>query len=216
MFDERISPRKQKIIEFYAYAKSVVIERGFLNEIAWQDQVDFSNLTETDLLREVAWVVLSSGMREAVIRKKFPTISEAFYCWSDAGRIARNSTRCRQQALKAFGHRPKIGAIIEVARRIDSDGFVFFKSKIELSKIEFIRSLPFMGPATSYHLAKNIGLDVVKPDRHLVRFASSAGYGDPLRLCEEIAESVGDRLSVVDIVLWRFATLDRNYAAYVS
>ena len=82
--------------------------------------------------------------------------------------------------------------------------------------VEFIQTLPFMGPATSYHLAKNIGLDVVKPDRHLLRMAAAVGYDSPSLLCEDIAASVGDRVSVVDVVLWRFATLNSNYTDYFA
>jgi hypothetical protein len=68
-----------------------------------------------------------------------------------------------------------------------------------------------MGPATSHHLAKNIGLDVVKADRHLLRIAEKAGYNCPDELCETISEYVGDKKSVVDVVIWRFAATQSNY-----
>lgn len=83
--------------------------------------------------------------------------------------------------------------------------------QITSNGVSFLETFPYIGPVTAYHLAKNIGLDVVKPDRHLVRLAASAGYPSPLALCEDIATVLGERLGVVDLVLWRFATQCERY-----
>ncbi len=205
-----ISPR-EKVAEIYNYIREFVVESGFQEEIEWQDQIRFSHVTESDFLRESAWVILSSGMRESVIRNLFPDITEVFYSWQKASVVVRNSEQCKKKALVIFNHSQKVSAIIEVARQIDDLGFQMLKSRIDLEGVKFIESLPFMGPATSYHLAKNIGLDCVKPDRHLLRVAAATGYESPRQLCEDISMSVGDRISVVDLVLWRYATLNPNY-----
>ncbi len=44
--------------------------------------------------------------------------------------------------------------------------------------------------------------------------AATAGYDTPKLLCEDISSSVGDRISVIDLVIWRFATLNSNYLEY--
>ena len=82
--------------------------------------------------------------------------------------------------------------------------------------MEAIRCLPFMGPATSYHLAKNLGLDVVKPDRHLLRITDVTGYQSPYEMCCDIAKVTSDKLSVIDLVIWRFATIQRQYLDHFS
>lgn len=208
---------RQRIIgDIYIKIKEAVISEGFATEIDWQNDIQFSQITECDLLREAAWVVLSSGMRESIIREKFSAISAAFYCWESAGKIVRYSEQCRVNALAIFHHCKKIDAIITIAKRISAEEFETFKMYIQRDRIDFIQTLPFMGPATAYHLAKNIGLDVVKPDRHLLRVAASTGYETPKLLCEDISESVGDRVSVVDLVIWRFATLNPNYLEYFA
>ena len=204
------------IVNKYNIVKQKVIERGYKAEISWQDGIQFSKITESDFLSEAAWVVLSSGMREAVIRGKFPEITKAFCNWKSAKQIVKNSKECRKKALAVFGHKLKIEAIITIAKIVSETGFESFKEQILIEDIEFIQTLPFMGKATSYHLAKNIGLDVVKPDRHLVRVAEATGYNSPLMLCEEISRIVGDRVSVIDIVIWRFATLYPDYVDYFS
>ena len=149
---------REIIVDFYKKAKKTVIERGFAPEIDWQNGIQFSRITESDFLREAAWVVLSSGMRESVIRSKFQAISGAFCFWEGARQIVSNSRECKKHALMVFGHRRKIDAIIVIAEVVNSQGFVSLKERIRRDGIKFIQSLPFMGPATSCHLAKNIGL----------------------------------------------------------
>jgi hypothetical protein len=60
---------------------------------------------------------------------------------------------------------------------------------------------------TTYHLAKNLGVDVVKCDRHLMRLAPILGFHSPEEMCAAIGHQVGEPVSVVDIVLWRYCTL---------
>ena len=42
-----------------------------------------------------------------------------------------------------------------------------------------------MGPVMRYHLARNIGLDAVKPDRHLVRLTKHFCFKDAYTMCEK-------------------------------
>jgi hypothetical protein len=81
------------------------------------------------------------------------------------------------------------------------------REKIRNEGIDFLQTLDFVGPITKYHLAKNIGLDVVKPDRHLMRLAKAAKFPSPTDLCQSIADVTGDKISVIDLVLWRYSTL---------
>lgn len=205
---------RNQLVDLYLMAKELIIKEGFAEEIDWQTDIHFSHINESYFLKEAAWVVLSSGMKELVIRKRFPAISAAFYHWRSSIRIIKNKEKCRKHALLLFRHEQKINAIITIAYKISKNGFDSFKNCIQNEGIRFIQTMPFMGPATSYHLAKNIGLDVAKPDRHLLRIASVTGYNNPQNLCEDISSSVGDRIAVVDLVMWRFATLNPNYLEY--
>jgi hypothetical protein len=209
--DQENSTKIERLIDFYFLAKSVVIGEGFQHEIDWQDGLRFLDLQEDVFLREAAWVVLSSGMRESVIRGKFPAISRAFHEWTSASQISANGPTCRKKAFRIFRHAGKIDSIVEIAKSIDRTGFDSFKQRIGSEGVPFLKSLPFIGPATCYHLAKNIGLDVVKPDRHLLRISTLVGYSDPTEFCKEISSAVGDRMCVVDLIVWRYATLNPGY-----
>jgi hypothetical protein len=204
-----------RLLDFYMLAKRVVVDEGFSEEIRWQESIRFSTIGERDFLREAAWVVLSAGMRESVIRRKFSAVSASFMGWQSAEVITKNAQNCRRNASRIFAHPGKINSIIDIAGRIMNCGFEAFKKEICDGGVDFLRSLPFIGPVTCYHLAKNIGLDVVKPDRHLVRVSILAGYANPSEFCQSISDAVGDRLAVVDLVVWRYATLNPGYREFL-
>lgn len=208
--------KHEACVDFYLLAKSIVLGEGFGHEVSWQDERRFAEITETVFLREAAWVVLSSGMRETVVRNKFNPLSAAFNNWASARDIRENTGLYRRNAFRVFGHARKIESIIEIAGKVDRIGFDGFKRKILDEGVSFLRSLPYIGPATSYHLAKNLGLDVVKPDRHLLRIAALMGYDNPADFCQAISTSVGDRVSVVDVVVWRYATLNPGYKDFLA
>jgi hypothetical protein len=199
--------QSNRLAHSYLDAKQLVISAGYAHEIDWQEDVRFDGLTEERFLREYAWVVFSSGFRESVLRNKFDRLAIAFLGLTNASEVALNRRSCRRAALRVFGHQGKVRAVLDACKLIHLDGFASFRSQLKAGGVEFIDRLPFMGPATSYHLAKNIGLDVVKPDRHLVRIAHGSGFESPHDFCESINAVVGDALAVVDIVIWRYATL---------
>jgi hypothetical protein len=195
----------------YVKAKLRVLASGYAPEILWQKTLRIQDLTEVDLLRECAWVILSSGMRESVVSKKFPDIGQAFFDWASAQEIVWHRDHCVRTALPFFRHEGKIEAIAQSAQIIYSKGFEVLRDEIVRDPIGTLRQFPYIGPATSFHMAKNIGLPFAKPDRHLCRLAALSGYEEPSDLCSAIAEYIGDPVSVVDIVLWRFAILQPDY-----
>jgi hypothetical protein len=209
--DTSFEDQRGRLVEWYLVAKQSVVDRGFGAEIEWQDSLVVDELNEQTFLRESAWVVLSSGMRESVVRKKFPEISAAFFEWRSAKDIVERSRSCQRKALRCFGHEAKIKAISKIAESVFSQGFDAVRTSILIHGTEYLAEFPYIGPATKYHLAKNIGLQAVKPDRHLLRIADKAGYNSPYSLCADISNVVGDKLSVVDLVIWRYAVLNEDY-----
>lgn len=203
--------QKQDIVVAYRRVKDMVLRAGFGEEVSWQASVDFNSISESDFLREHAWVTLSAGMKERVIRNLFHSISSSFYYWESAEIIVENESHCRKSALRHFNNVHKINAIISTAKNISVNGFKFFKAIVHLEPLKILQSLPYIGPVTCYHLAKNIGLQVAKPDRHLTKLAHSFGYSDVQRFCKYISLQTGDSIPVVDIVLWRFASITEGY-----
>ena len=195
----------------YLVAKSVVLKAGFAPEIDHQEECCLACAGEPEVLREGAWVILSSGMRESVVRRKFPELSAAFGHWQSAAWITRRIATCKRRALAVFAHVGKIDAILELARRVHRFGIEEVLRQVSNQGIVYLQTFPFMGPATACHFAKNLGLDVVKPDRHLMRVSKAAGFDTAWDLCNTIGEVVGERRSVIDLVIWRYATIRHDY-----
>jgi hypothetical protein len=67
--------------------------------------------------------------------------------------------------------------------------------------------IAYIGPAARYHLARNIGANVAKPDRYMRDHAARYGYSRIDKgvndFASRIAVLVGERVGVVDYVLWR-------------
>lgn len=190
---------------FYLEAKQRVVAAGYGWEAQWQATRDFAAITESDFLRELAWVILCSGFREKVIRGKFPAISAAFCGWDSARQITEHAAECRQKALEVFGNRRKVDAIIAGAAMVDMLGWAQLKISLRDKMPRRLLSFPMIGEVTMFHLAKNLGAPIAKPDRHLVGMAFEHGYLDVQEFCERISNLTGDPVPVVDIVLWRYA-----------
>lgn len=175
-------------IDQYMTLKEAVIAAGYADEIDWQQSVMPVSSPEA-FWTEHAWVVLNSGMKNQVARKIWGNIKEAY-----------------SRGMKphdVFRHKGKCDAINYVRSRAER---LLKEYQAAVDKLDYLRSLPWIGEVTCYHLAKNFGLDVCKPDRHLVRIARNH-QTTPQEMCGRLASETGDRIATVDLVIWRAANL---------
>lgn len=213
-----MSPKAAKSLErlrglvlAYLTAKEALHAAGYIQEIDFHEDQLRLPITETRFMREAAWVVLCSGMREAVISRCFARFSAAFFDWRSTALILTEQDRCTREALRVFRHQAKIKAIIRIAALLSQTGVEEIKARLVLEGAKALSHFPYLGPVTSIHLAKNLGLPLAKPDRHLVRIANRAGYESVQVLCEDISSATGQPIQIVDFVLWRFATIVPHY-----
>jgi hypothetical protein len=172
-----------EILTFYQQAKALCIESGYQGEIDLVEKRKLEDQTADDFGRQFMYVILNSGMNNK--------IAEGMY------------RAAIKHGIKAIGHPGKRAAIERgLARR--REWFDELKSKKTLNgQLDFLESLPWIGPITKYHLARNLGIDVAKPDRHMVRVAYHFNFPNVQKMCEEISKTTGERVGTVDIVLWR-------------
>ncbi len=167
---------------------NVVVQAGYGNEIDWQ-----RNLKPCEeswkFANETIWVILNSGMKEQIARQIYNKVASAI----DTG----------QDISEVFNHKGKVAAIKYV---VDNYTELFHNYGLAEDRIAFLQTIPFIGTITCYHLAKNLGHDCVKPDRHLVRVAEQYKMS-PDELCNKISEFSGEKKSTVDIIIWRACNL---------
>lgn len=165
-----------------------VINAGFGEEIIWQESVTEPDNAD-EFMWQYIWVVLNSGMKNQVARIIEQRIVEAY--------------NNNEPINTAFRHKGKVKAIEYMIAKHNE----LFDDYLEAdNRLEFLKSLPYIGDITKYHLAKNLGEDVVKPDRHLVRIAEKYGT-TPEVLCEKLSKETGYRIATIDLIIWRAGNL---------
>lgn len=191
----------------YLHAREVVEEAGYVSELDLAQGRSMLSGSEREFLTESAWVIIAAGLSDAVVRRVFPEVYSAFGEFADINDIVERSAAYRRRVGHVFGHRGKVEGILCAAAWIAARGWQRARREILKNGPVALSTIPYLGPATSLHLMKNLGLEVAKPDRHLRRVALELGYESPQDLCEAVAAFTGDPVSVIDLVFWRHAVL---------
>ena len=159
-------------------------EAGYGPMIDWSENIQPANTAE-EFAAEAIFVICSSGMNNRV-----------------AGSIA---VRCLAavaiggSATTVFGHPGKSAAIDAIWRQREK---LFSRYLAENDKVLILSELPWIGPVTKHHLAKNLGTDTAKPDVHLERLARRDRTTTQI-LCRRLARQTGYRIATIDTILWR-------------
>jgi hypothetical protein len=175
-------------VQRYLEIKKSLVEAGYADEVAWYEGLKPC----PDALQwfgEYMWVVVSSGMKNQVAQ----IIADRIWKALESGKAVAS----------AFRHKGKAAAI---QRGWDKREELFQGYCSATDKLAYLKALPWIGEITMWHLAKNFGENVAKPDRHLVRIAGEYGM-TTAELCEKLARETGDRVATVDVVIWRAANL---------
>lgn len=185
-------------VETYRLLQTLITHAGFGDDVTWAENVGECESAD-EFAREHAFVVCNSGMRAktacGIFRKVQVALSEG------------------RPLLEVFGHEHKCYSIQHVYDH-RQELFAKYKEVVANDRTEtkeevmaFLRTLPHIGPTIVFHLAKNMGLNIAKPDRHLQRIA--AFYETtPHELCRRLSEKTGLRIATIDTIIWRAASLE--------
>jgi hypothetical protein len=194
-----------------AHAFACTYYKQEMDQIA---SVKHDEVDPTHFFNEYIWVVHATGFSAKAVGKFMPRLLEAYGSYIELALVTPEEGIER---VKVVCNNPqKIKAVHKTAilmlKGIKNDGWDKFK-KISLSTPQLLKELPYIGPVTCYHLARNIGLlDCVKPDLHLIRLAEHWGFPDCISMCKAMGEGSGLPLGIVDLVVWysasTFGTID--------
>jgi hypothetical protein len=158
------------------------------DDIAWSEGCSAPKDAE-DFASEAIFVICNSGMKNTVARRIYEKVMAALH----RGDSART----------AFGHPGKGDAIDNIWAERETWLWRFQRCETDAERLDVCASMPWIGPTTKYHLAKNFGVDVAKPDVHLQRLADLEGV-TAQELCERLREGSPYRyVRTVDLLLWR-------------
>jgi len=179
--------------EQYIDLKEFVIGEGYAHEVDWSESLVECNC-DLNFFEEAGWVICNSGMKNQVAKIIWDRIIKSFV----------NQTPIED----AFGHKGKTDAILHIWKNRKTLLARYLAQKDNEYRLAELEKIPYIGKITKYHLAKNLGMDVCKPDRHLVRIAEKLET-IPEKLCQKLSDATGDRIATVDYVIWRAANLGK-------
>lgn len=173
-------------IDFAAFSllERGICDAGYSGDIAWSEGV-MPPADADEFALEAIFVICNSGMKHTVAQGIFDRIMPRL----------RNGG----SAHETFGHKGKSDAIDFIWRERER---LLGEYRAAPDKLAFCENLPWIGGITKYHLAKNFGADVAKPDVHLQRLADAEGC-TAQQLCERLSGETGYRIATVDVILWR-------------
>ena len=172
----------------YLDLKEAIIKHGYEYDITWSENIKLCD-NSADFVIQHIFVVCNSGMKAQIAQGIYEKILQAIIDHRDISTV--------------FKYEGKVEAMKEV---IKNQKMYFGLYQMAINKIDFLEAVPFIGPTTKYHLAKNLGVDCVKPDRHLVRIAKTYNT-NCFDMCQKLSDIIGDSVATVDTVIWRAANL---------
>lgn len=183
------------VITFFYKAFEAVSSSDYAFEMDYVDHIEpIKKQTVDNFFIEYVWVVLNAGMKEQIARKIFNKFCQGINGGIINFDVVRHPSK-RKAIEKTFNN---LSLHFQNLQAIEGDN----------KQIEYLETLPWIGPITKYHLARNIGIDTVKPDRHLVRLAEQFGYTSPLKMCQAIQNNIyNTKLGTIDVILWRYCNL---------
>ena len=208
-----------KIVKNFDKELFLKIENYLLLSGVASDKEDFSVIKERlvnpprllpeEFAYEVFYVILASGFKQKIAKKKFLQIKSF---------IENGGCVLPENLLVIFGNKNKINAICRVWNNRDNYCNNFYLQPDIDSKMKYLATLLHIGEITKNHLARNLGINQVKYDVWIQRLGIAL-YGDdtmvdgfPLSDCVKCAcDKMFDKLvcdtklprGYIDVVLWK-------------
>lgn len=192
----------------------------------WKSFVDMEqgkNVTEHRFMREYVWCVHVSGFSAKVVSRLIDKLLVAhqieapdgsYIVISDSNLLGPD--RIAVNVYPVNKNKAKAKAIQAVRKKIFEAGWLkFAEQHLGAGPLpQDLQRLPFLGPALSCHMARNLGnLNVAKPDVHLTRLANKLGLSTVDSLCRACLVAMSpagqdvhlgghNYVGYVDLVLW--------------
>lgn len=222
-------------------SRALTEQPGIVRMFDYYESLSPSSITERRLFTEVCWICYSSGFRYSVVEKYWPRIRRALYGF-DVHRAAADGLDVTEAAFRVcetsgFRNLSKASWCVENARRIpeleedwrDIGGLRgFFEHLATEDPRELVRQVPAIvkqlglkgiGKTTAFHLMKNVGIDIFKPDIHVRRLLTrmeliSQEDASPEEVCEAmvfLSSASGYKVSQLDTFLFAYGITIGDY-----
>jgi hypothetical protein len=200
-----IIPNQSTDVEAYFKAAWAFTTTHHAAELEWLSARDKKSCeVPEDFFEQYVWCVYVSGFNAAIVAAKWPQLTKAW--------MGFNPYMCEKnqylEADKVISNSKKNLEITKISQEIRACGskFVDRFTRKYLDDRYKMQRLPFMGETTSYHLARNLGFDYVKPDLHLTRLMKLFNFGSAEVMCQHVNNRTGCPIPLVDFAMFCYAS----------
>lgn len=200
-----------------------VTQKSFEKEYQWARNLVFDEKTDDWYFDTLKFIAFYSGFKAGTVTNKTDVINKHFSDFRTVANYGNEDIDRIMSDLEMIRHKRKIEGVIENAKAIveiieDEDygsvqkyieSFKPNKSKARLKDFyNILRSkFAYLGDVTAFHFMMEIGLDVVKPDRVLVRIFKrlrliddEKQYFELIEHARNFSKATGEKIRYIDLV----------------
>jgi len=214
--------------------KTISIDDNFIDNIDKRRRRTFDkNKPDLFFYKKLVETIHVGGYKVSILRNRWTDIEKAFanydvnkvsqYTDEDLKKMMNNSKLIRnRRKLKACIENAKI--MKEISTQYSSFGKYLDQKKSDFKELkeELIERFYYLGDILALEYLKEIGIDTIKPDVHVVRVMHRLGLIDSERMSSEnidkvieVANEMGqltrEKLNVIDAIFWIYGGSGDNH-----
>jgi len=152
-------------------------------------------LSAEEFAFEVIYVILASGFSQKTAKRIFGEICLL---------IQKRNEVSPDELFQIFRNINKTNAIAKIWNNRQNYREKFYSLKTDDEKLNFLATLPHIGEITKNHIARNLGISVVKFDVWIQRLGIALyGESEPVELFENLQKETNLPIGYLDAVLWK-------------
>lgn len=202
--DEGLASGMDKLLTFFLEARKFTLAHHAA-DFEWIDSRTTLVLEFPEFMEEFIYVVIASGFKGKTAARLTPHLFAVVARELQFGH-AMLADAVVEEMMEIFRNKVKIGSIARAYSLLYAE---YTRVSTTWSTPQDLVSLPYIGPVTCWHLARNIGLvSCVKPDLHLKRLIGGIFGTDSDQFVQDVVGKLAKRcdmnLGTTDFCLWVF------------
>ena len=180
----------------YLKIRKLVIDHG--QDLDWLQHPKRPTTAEK-MSEHIIYTQMGSFWKETNVGKYFPKVMAALRAGTPVRQVFKNKRKAKAIEF-AWRNRDRLFAELKTFPT-SFNAPCYEVTKADLDLVEWCDKIPYLGEKTKFLAAREFGANVPKPDIWMERFAAYSGE-EVLSMCKRLARATGDRIAVVDLVLW--------------
>jgi hypothetical protein len=168
----------------------------------WVLKISPDTITPSCFFKEYVWVVYASNFKVNILEKYRINLYQAY------GDYRTLDITRKDAVLSVINNLSKWNAVLDTAKKLKYIGWKgeFGFKEIYLSSIDSMTVFKFIKDITKFHLARNLGFDVAKPDRWMQRIRDQFECLSVKEMCQYLSSKYNMPVKQIDLILWKYAS----------